>query len=123
MPIIIQTKPMNTHISMTTIAESREIYGDDHQSLDASLQDFEARSASEYAGQRNLSLSPNAMRNFPQRFKPTLGGGGLYPSSHSDFRSDHLGTDSEEDARPESSGGYSPPAYQIGRASCRERVF
>lgn len=114
---------MNTHFNMTTISESREMYDDDHHSLDASLQDFEAQSASEFAGQRNLSLSPNAMRNFPQRFKPTLGGGGLYPSSHSEFRSDHLDSDSEEDVRPESSGGYSPPAYRRTRDGGRSTDF
>lgn len=114
---------MITHSKMMTIAQSRETYDDDHQSLDASLQDFEAQSANEFAGQRNLSLNPNTMRNFPQRFRPTLGGGNLFQSSHSEFRSDHLDSDSEEDARPESSGGYSPPAYRRTRDGGRSTDF
>jgi len=79
---------------MTTISELEGLF-DDHPSLDASLQDFEP-------GSSEFAASP--------RFGPPH----MYPSHHSGFRSEP--SDSEEEgeslARPESSGGYSPPAWR-----------
>lgn len=73
---------------------------DDHPSLDASLQDFEP-------GSSEFAHSP--------RF------GQMYPSQHSGFRCEP--SDSESEVRPESSGGYSPPAWRRTGKGTRSSGF
>jgi hypothetical protein len=81
---------------MTTISELGDLF-DDHPSLDASLADFEPGSSEPAHSPRFPPLHRNNQRH-------------LFPSQHSGFREP---SDSEEDPlRPDSSGGYSPPAWR-----------
>lgn len=84
---------------MTTISELGDLF-DDHPSLDASLADFEPGSSEAAHSPRfpPLPISRNNKYNH------------LFPSQHSGFREP---SDSEDDPnRPDSSGGYSPPAWR-----------
>ncbi|KFZ14096.1 hypothetical protein V502_06249 [Pseudogymnoascus sp. VKM F-4520 (FW-2644)] len=84
---------------MTTISEIGDLF-DDHPSLDASLADFEP-------GSSEAAHSP---RFPPPPFNRNNNYNHLFPSQHSGFREP---SDSEDDPiRPDSSGGYSPPAWR-----------
>ncbi|OBT81302.1 hypothetical protein VE02_10132 [Pseudogymnoascus sp. 03VT05] len=83
---------------MTTISELGDLF-DDHPSLDASLADFEP-------GSSEAAHSPR----FPPPINRNNNYNHLFPSQHSGFRDP---SDSEDDPiRPDSSGGYSPPAWR-----------
>ncbi len=108
---------------MTTISELQGMF-DDHPSLDASLQDFEAGDVSSEFGDHHRNLLSNALAarhsNSSRPFnKSALRGGSRFPNRQSEYHSAPSDSESEmEDLprRPESSGGYSPPAWRRTKA-------